>query len=79
MSYDIYGNYLRGGYCEVHPDVPESYPCSECMYEQQYYEEQKSQEEQYYRYLEELKYEHWQSITRDEWTDYIRARVSEID
>jgi len=31
MPYDIYGNSLRRGYCEVHPDVPEEYPCSECM------------------------------------------------
>ena len=30
MSYDIYGNHLRPGYCEVHPDIPETYPCSVC-------------------------------------------------
>ncbi len=33
MAYDIYGNVLRQGYCEVHPDVPEPYPCSECYQE----------------------------------------------
>ena len=32
MAYDIYGNHLRRGYCEVHPDIHEEYPCSECMY-----------------------------------------------
>lgn len=31
MPYDIYGNSLQRGYCEVHPDVPEEYPCSVCM------------------------------------------------
>ncbi len=30
MAFDIYGNTLRPGYCEVHPDMPESYPCSQC-------------------------------------------------
>ena len=31
MAFDIYGNLLQRGYCEVHPDVPEEYPCSICM------------------------------------------------
>ena len=31
MPYDIYGNSLQRGHCEVHPDVPEDYPCSVCM------------------------------------------------
>jgi hypothetical protein len=35
VSYDIYGNRLRSGYCEVHPNVPESFPCSQCAYEYQ--------------------------------------------
>lgn len=30
MAYDIYGNGLRPGYCEVHPDVPEQWPCGYC-------------------------------------------------
>jgi hypothetical protein len=30
MAWDIHGNHLRAGYCEVHPDVPESYPCGYC-------------------------------------------------
>lgn len=33
MSWDIYGNPLRRGYCEVHPNVHEEYPCSICMAE----------------------------------------------
>lgn len=31
MPYDIYGEHLRPGHCEVHPDVHEEYPCSYCM------------------------------------------------
>lgn len=27
MAYDIYGNPLRPGYCEAHPDVQEEWPC----------------------------------------------------
>lgn len=32
MGYDIYGGRLQPGHCEVHPDVPEPYPCSTCHY-----------------------------------------------
>ncbi len=30
MAFDIYGENLRSGHCEVHPHVHESYPCSVC-------------------------------------------------
>lgn len=30
MAWDIYGNNLREGFCEVHPHVNEYYPCSIC-------------------------------------------------
>jgi hypothetical protein len=33
MSFDIYGNNLRRGHCEVHPHVHEEYPCSVCLAE----------------------------------------------
>lgn len=33
MAYDIYGNNLRKGYCEVHPYVYEEYPCYICLQE----------------------------------------------
>ena len=33
MSFDIYGNPLRHGHCEVHPSVHEEYPCSVCLAE----------------------------------------------
>ena len=31
MAFDIYGNTLRGGHCEVHPHVHQEYPCDLCM------------------------------------------------
>ena len=33
MGYDIYGEPLRPGHCEVHPHVHEEYPCSLCITE----------------------------------------------
>ena len=33
MAYDIYGEPLRYGHCEVHPHVHEKYPCSVCLAE----------------------------------------------
>lgn len=32
--WDIYGNHLKPGHCEVHPHVAQSYPCSTCNAEQ---------------------------------------------
>jgi hypothetical protein len=31
MAFDIYGNHLRPGHCEVHPDVRGEYPCECCV------------------------------------------------
>lgn len=35
MSFDIYGHPLKPGYCEVHPNIGEEYPCSLCLIEQE--------------------------------------------
>ena len=35
MAFDIYGCYLKPGHCEVHPDVPELFPCYLCYQEKQ--------------------------------------------
>ena len=55
MAFDIYGNHLRPGYCEVHPDVKEEYPCRLCMeeYEHNYYLEQER-----YEYETAMKYQY---------------------
>lgn len=34
MAFDIYGDRLRPGHCEVHPDVHDEYPCYLCLQEQ---------------------------------------------
>lgn len=46
MAYDIYGNNLRSGHCEVHPWVHESYPCSACYADNQRQEAEKEQQMQ---------------------------------
>lgn len=57
MPYDIFGNNLRSGHCEVHPWVHESYPCSVCHQEAAKEERLKREEERYYRELEQRDYE----------------------
>ena len=37
MSWDIYGNTLTRGHCEVHPQVAEEYPCFVCLEEKRKY------------------------------------------
>lgn len=45
MSYDIFGNPLKEGYCEVHPQIPQYYPCYICCQEIER-ENQKQQQHQ---------------------------------
>ena len=42
MGYDIYGQKLASGHCEVHPHIAEQYPCSLCYAE--------SEQERHYQY-----------------------------
>ena len=35
MSFDIWGDHLPVGHCEVHPGIAEEYPCSYCLAERQ--------------------------------------------
>lgn len=70
MAYDIYGNHLKPGYCEVHPDVPEPYPCYRCYQERE-------EEDDYYRYLEEQAEEEYSRWLEEEelWQPEERAEV----
>ena len=53
MSYDIWGNPLPRGCCEVHPWVHEEYPCSVCMAEKRQREQVSQQSEaEYYMQME---------------------------
>lgn len=38
MPYDIYGEPLESGHCEVHPWVHMPYPCPVCLREHEEYE-----------------------------------------
>lgn len=66
MSWDIYGNPLRRGHCEVHPHVHEEYPCSVCMSE-------RGQVQQPHDALQQLQYEFAQQ------GDYIKQLQAERD
>lgn len=46
MSWDIYGEPLRKGHCEVHPWVHEEYPCSVCYSESDKEKREKEQQRQ---------------------------------
>ena len=67
MAYSIYGTPLRRGYCEVHPDVAEEYPCYRCMEEA--HEAELSA--QYQAYCEEQAAEYYASLEAD--------RIAELD
>lgn len=62
MAYDIYGNNLRIGYCEVHPQVNEEYPCSLCYADGKIREQHNTELTKYYKIQEE---EYYKSM-RDE-------------
>lgn len=50
--WDIYGNPLRSGFCEVHPDVRGDYPCALCIQESHESERAREYEEGYRQFLE---------------------------
>ena len=45
MAWDIYGDVLETGCCEVHPWINEEYPCHRCMQEKQNYEASREYDE----------------------------------
>ena len=59
VNYDIYGDELRSGHCEVHPFVHEPFPCYLCMMQDDENQRLKNERdkllgEQYNRYCEEI-------------------------
>ena len=44
MGYDIYGNTLQRGHCEVHPHVHEEFPCSVCIAEKENHDKQQQEQ-----------------------------------
>lgn len=55
MAFDIYGNDLRDGFCEVHPHVGQEYPCSICCMEIER-EEQRQRENREHTRLQNEQY-----------------------
>ena len=55
MPYDIYGNNLRNGFCEVHPYVEQEYPCQICCQEIER-EEQRQRENREHSQLQNEQY-----------------------
>lgn len=51
MSYDIYGEILRSGHCEVHPHIHEPYPCSLCLADDRRREDDRRAEREYERQI----------------------------
>ena len=70
MSYDIYGNLLKKGYCEVHPDVNEEFPCHKCRDE---YEFHQGQKEDYDRWCKEQ-----EAIEMSDITYPTRCRIVDV-
>jgi hypothetical protein len=66
MAYDIYGNNLRRGFCEVHPHVNEEYPCSLCYAEEDNRRCQKSQYEMMHDEMQKEYYSQMESEMRTE-------------
>lgn len=52
MAYDIYGDLLERGHCEVHPWVPEEYPCRECQRDEERRQHYVNMEREYLEALE---------------------------
>lgn len=75
MSWDIYGNPLQRGHCEVHPHVYEEYPCSVCLSERHQRDEANRNREAQNDMI--LEVEHLK-MQRDELLSVLDAVVGEI-
>lgn len=63
MSFDIYGEHLQRGDCEVHPWVHEDYPCSICLSENAQRRREKAEEA---RHWADLESKHYAQLFADE-------------
>jgi hypothetical protein len=79
MSFDIYGQPLRSGHCEAHPQIRESWPCSHCMSahdDQRAYE--RAMEEEYDRYCEEVLAAEYDAAMEREWRNDCLANARTV-
>lgn len=56
MSFDIYGERLARGHCEVHPWVHSEYPCPVCLEQSAKRLREKEEERRYHREMEKAYY-----------------------
>ena len=73
MAFDIYGNVLSRGCCEVHPHVHEEYPCHVCIADRRIDDRQQERDE-----LGELKYHYSQACDHIRITDQKLRDISEL-
>ena len=76
MPYDIYGNNLRNGLCEVHPYVEQEYPCQICCQEIER-EEQRQRENREHSQLQNEQY-HLQTALQQQHIENLEAEKKEL-
>lgn len=64
MSWDIHGEPLAPGCCEVHPWVREPFPCGICVADSRRYEEQRQEEEAFWHAQQD---EYYAGLQMDDW------------
>ena len=76
MPYDIHGNNLRNGFCEVHPYVEQEYPCQIC-YQEIEREEQRQRENREHSQLQNEQY-HLQTALQQQHIEKLEAEKKEL-
>ena len=76
MPYDIYGNNLRNGFCEVHPYVEQEYPCQICWQEIER-EEQRQRENREHSQLQNEQY-HLQTTLQQQHIEKLEVDKAEL-
>ena len=66
MPYDIWGQPLARGHCEVHPHVCEEYPCSACYSEERDYRQEQA------AYEKSLQ-DHYEHAMEEEYQAYLAS------
>ncbi len=59
MAWDIYGDPLRKGHCEVHPWVHEDYPCSQCYHDSERFQHEADMQREYEDQLAAQEFAHY--------------------
>ena len=76
MPYDIHGNNLRNGFCEVHPYVEQEYPCQIC-YQEIEREEQRQRENREHSQLQNEQY-HLQTALQQQHIEKLEEEKKEL-